>query len=279
MEPSINSFIKRISYRGKITFFVIFLLFIVVALFFLQYLFHQSNEYPDREYVAHAGGDIDGYSYTNSVEAVENSLQLGINYVELDLNLTIDDQLVAVHDWPMFHRITGRNETTDVDSLSVFKKQKIYGRYTPITHNDIIRFFRQYPSFHLVTDIICNDSIIDHYFSEYKDRIFIECFSYEECMALKRKGYRPMFYATINNEVMIKERILSLFTGDPYPDAFTQGVDEYIQTAEKCKSLPWLARIQNAPYAIYTCKDRKEADKLFSLYPNVKFIYINDVRK
>ena len=48
--------------------------------------------------VAHAGGGIDGETYTNSYEALDRAVNDGFRYLELDLSFTSDDQLVCIHD-------------------------------------------------------------------------------------------------------------------------------------------------------------------------------------
>lgn len=50
--------------------------------------------------IAHAGGAIDGNSYSNSVEAVTRNYELGTRLFELDFELTSDGAWVDAHDWP-----------------------------------------------------------------------------------------------------------------------------------------------------------------------------------
>ncbi len=49
--------------------------------------------------IAHAGGEIHGLAYTNSLEALNFSYSRGFRYFEVDLNLTTDGQIVLLHDW------------------------------------------------------------------------------------------------------------------------------------------------------------------------------------
>lgn len=49
-----------------------------------------SNEYQNIELIAHAGGEIDGHIYTNSLEPVQQSIKRGYKFIELDLALTSD---------------------------------------------------------------------------------------------------------------------------------------------------------------------------------------------
>lgn len=60
-----------------------------------QYL----NIIGSNKYLAHALGGIDGQTYTNSKEAIENSYNKGVRLFEVDVKLTSDNKLVCVHGW------------------------------------------------------------------------------------------------------------------------------------------------------------------------------------
>lgn len=49
--------------------------------------------------VAHAGGAVEGNTYTNSFEALDQNLKIGFKYFEIDLLFTEDGELVCLHDW------------------------------------------------------------------------------------------------------------------------------------------------------------------------------------
>ncbi|MDR1914157.1 MAG: hypothetical protein LBQ68_06745, partial [Clostridiales bacterium] len=49
--------------------------------------------------VAHAGGQIAEFPETNTIEAMEHNYNLGHRLFEMDLNLTSDNIMVAIHDW------------------------------------------------------------------------------------------------------------------------------------------------------------------------------------
>lgn len=53
----------------------------------------------DLQRVAHAGGQIEGKTYTNSYDALDFNLQNGFTYFELDFSFTADNQLVCIHEW------------------------------------------------------------------------------------------------------------------------------------------------------------------------------------
>ena len=49
--------------------------------------------------VAHAGGGIDGSTYTNSLRALDANYKRGFRFFELDFSTTSDGHLVCIHDW------------------------------------------------------------------------------------------------------------------------------------------------------------------------------------
>lgn len=59
--------------------------------------------------IAHAGGAVDGRTYTNSIEALDRNYAAGFRFFEIDLLFTRDGKLVALHDWEdNFEKLFGR---------------------------------------------------------------------------------------------------------------------------------------------------------------------------
>lgn len=76
------------------------------------------------------GGGISGKEYTNSREALDNSLNMGYKYIEIDLRETSDSAIVCCHEWEDFYHMTGIEADTDKGiTLQKFKQCKIYGKY------------------------------------------------------------------------------------------------------------------------------------------------------
>jgi glycerophosphoryl diester phosphodiesterase len=131
----------------------------------------------DMRFIAHAGGGVDGIIYTNSKEALEVSLNRNFKLVEFDLLETSDGKLAAAHDWSKYKSITGEARSDDSPlSLADFKSRKIFGKYTPITGDEISREFQERPDLFLVTDKIQNFELIKKTFP-FEDRIFVEIYS------------------------------------------------------------------------------------------------------
>ncbi len=162
-------------------------LLLVVARFLSDRLTGDGPQY----YIAHGGGAIDGHPVTNSLEAVENAIAHGIKYIELDLQLTSDNKLVATHDWGRFRKQTGEDPDNHViPSYDSFCQKRILGKYRPMTYHLIDSVFKENPDLMLVTDKIRDIEPLEKYLPDIKDRITVECFSphqYKEC---QEKGFK-----------------------------------------------------------------------------------------
>lgn len=148
--------------------------------------------------IAHAGGVLDGHHYTNSREAVQKAAADGFRFIELDLRKAADGVVVAVHDWGMFQKITGRAEADPVPASGDISQRKIHGRYETLLAKDINRLFAEYPDLVLVTDKLDDFSTllsqID--FPGRDERLWVEVFTYEKYREALQRGIRyPMLCA------------------------------------------------------------------------------------
>lgn len=127
--------------------------------------------------IAHAGGEIDSFNYTNSLEAINLSYKSGFRFIELDILETSDGHFVASHDWKYWSEVTKYDKKLP-PSLKDFKQYKIHGKYTPLTIYDIKKWFEERPDAILVTDKI---NTPDKFFKIYelKDQLMMELFDEE----------------------------------------------------------------------------------------------------
>ena len=109
--------------------------------------------YNQSRMIYHACGGIDGLDYTNSVEALEETLSNGRRLVEVDFAYTSDKKLVCVHYWS--------NVSTDDQLLSLaeFEAAEVCGKYTPMTAEMLIEYMAQYEDMYLVIDTKEADSV------------------------------------------------------------------------------------------------------------------------
>nr|WP_230682667.1 glycerophosphodiester phosphodiesterase family protein [Vibrio crassostreae] len=134
--------------------------------------------------IAHAGGGINGLKYTNSLEAMEQSIEHGFKMIELDLLISSDGRIVAVHDWKTFHEMTNSNNTGSISSKE-FESKIIYDQYKTLNISTAIDILDKNDVV-LVTDKIKNLALLSKYII-YKDKSIIEVFStdkYNEAIEL-----------------------------------------------------------------------------------------------
>ena len=105
-----------------------------------------SAWYHSAPLIYHAGGGIDGLTYSNSREALEHTLSLGNRFVEVDFLFTSDNTLVCAHDW---HDISDSRLAMTAEE---FRELKIYGKYTSMTAAELMEFTREYADLYIVID-------------------------------------------------------------------------------------------------------------------------------
>lgn len=103
--------------------------------------------FADAPLIYHAGGDIQGYRYTNSLEAIQQTLAKEQYFIEIDLQHTSDGHLVCAHTWsdvfPEEYQPT----------LEEFRQAKVQGRFTPVTAEDLLRIMAEHSQMYLVVDV------------------------------------------------------------------------------------------------------------------------------
>lgn len=102
--------------------------------------------YETSRLIYHAGGAVGGQTYTNSREAIEETLSRGNMLLEIDFLFTSDGHLVCLHEWQNLQGLTRPC------TLERFLSLKIYYQYTTLTAEDIIGYMRAYPDMYLIVD-------------------------------------------------------------------------------------------------------------------------------
>lgn len=206
-------------------------------------------ESPDLpHYIAHAGGSVYRYMYSNSLEAVRNTLAHGFDFMELDLSVTSDGELVAWHDWQF--------EWTEAPTHDEFMARKIYGLFTPIDFPRMDSILTANPQLTLVTDKISDPAVIDRWLGKYKDRMWVECFSDEDYFALQEKGYH-----------VLASCVPPLKTDTPAV------IRSYAFNYRHCADL---SQCDGDCFALFGGEiSRRKADSLFSTDPRIRFVYVD----
>lgn len=125
----------------------------------------QTHWYDNNKVVIHALGEVDGHTYTNSLEALENSFSMGNRVFECDFALTSDDKMVACHDWNVDFLEEFSEE--NVPTKEEFMRVKIYGKYTPMSIDEILVFMKENPDVYMITDTKYAES--EYYEKQFKE--------------------------------------------------------------------------------------------------------------
>lgn len=112
--------------------------------------------------IAHAGGAIDGNAYTNSLEAMQLSVDSGFKLIELDFSRTSDGSWFATHDWKYWAERTGYTGELppSLDAVNGLLKNfrpassthGIRGDYTVMSLTDVIELLEKNRDVTIVTD-------------------------------------------------------------------------------------------------------------------------------
>lgn len=146
-----------------------------------------DNVLSHRFLIAHAGGAIDGLTYTNSKEALTNALDNGFHYIELDLSVT-PQGVVCSH-----------------DSVKC-------GEKSLMTLNEAIHIWKERP-FKFVVDKISDSQILNQYFETNRAHVYVETFNISEYRQLKHNGYVPMLSVGDGARGLLKYMVTSIYCG------------------------------------------------------------------
>ena len=126
--------------------------------------------------IAHGGG-IGNFFYTNSREAVEDSLKKGFQFIELDMVETSDGRIIAAHDWKHFKSLCGCSRV-DASPLRLEEARtlKIQGKFNVLADEDIGKLMEEHPQMVLVVDKMRNYRLLLEKIP-YPDRMIVEVFS------------------------------------------------------------------------------------------------------
>ncbi len=178
--------------------------------------FKSFTKDPNR-YIAHAGGVIDGITYTNSLESLNNSYQNGFRLFELDILVTSDQHFVAVHDWNSWKKNSSYSGSVP-PTKDAFMSHRIFGYLTPLDMKAINQWFEAHPDAILVTDKINNPTRFAAAFID-NSRLKMELFTWQAV----NEGLK-----TNINAVMPNGHLLKSIKGDPVDFLLNQSINELV---------------------------------------------------
>ena len=177
--------------------------------------------------IAHAMGGIDGYAYSNSMEAFEENYAKGHRLFEVDLHFTSDGKLVLWHSWD--YQYCSSHTPGYKPTHKQFMSARIYDRYTPMDLKKLLKLMAKYPDIRIVLD--GKYGVIDTVKREFKlilstakslkltgvlDRMIVELYNEDMYNAVKKIHAFPDYMLAL----------YKMFTGAPSESAF-RSVAEY----------------------------------------------------
>ena len=147
--------------------------------------------------IIHAGGRVDGYTTTNSLEAVEAAAAAGERFIEIDFSLTADGESVCLHDWNEGY-LPGFEKSDFPLTLAEFAEQKIYGELTPLTLSDLASWLKEHPEVYIITDVKEGDQItlqeIAGSWPELRGRFIPQIYGEAELETVRSLGFENVIY-------------------------------------------------------------------------------------
>lgn len=145
--------------------------------------------------VAHAGGQIGRHTYTNSIDAMENSYNNGIRLMEMDFEWTTDGELAAVHSWDGFITKFFKVPAKKYSYLEYQNFQMVNG-WKKSTLKKLDNWFKTHPDAYLVTDIkednIKGLKIIKDRYPEMAKKTIPQIYQMAEYEKAKDLGYEDI---------------------------------------------------------------------------------------
>lgn len=250
---------------------------VVLAGALLFYVRTNEPDVPERVIIAHAGGNIDSLTYTNSREAVEHAIACGVKYIELDIVVSPEGEPLA------FHSSDDMIDTIyscDPPHMGEFTAAPLRGKngktYTPLTWREINEIFLSHPDLIFVVDKTDDPAILEKYFPKLKNRMIVECFSIERYKEVTNAGFKQAMLSeeAFSPSTVIWQDIKHIFCSDePRVEMIAIGRDTY----NNSRSTRWFVKACNIPIAMWSAADRHHADDTFTKIPQVRMLYTNEV--
>lgn len=208
--------------------------------------------------IAHAGGKIDGFTYTNSREALAASLEGGFRFIELDLRRTLDNRYFAAHRVKEFNAMTGYPENFEIPPTSSdVRERTIEGKFTPILLEDLVPVFEKHPERVLVTDKANRyRKLLDEF--PLPDQLLVEVRNVDQYVAAKLAGVPNVAVDTADPDVVRRYGIeLVVVSADLPAEALKAlsdtGAKVLLSTYGNCNDIPEFARELASLAYVDTC--------------------------
>lgn len=157
-------------------------------------LIHSSNKIGDRppQVIAHAAGAVCGYTYTNSLDALDSSYARGFRYFEMDFSWTTDGKLVLLHDWSIMPKYF--NAKVGPYSFSDFLALNMVCGLRQMSLDDLALWISKHPNVHIVSDFKAGNlrglGLISIQHPEIVKNIIPQIYRFREYRPVRSLGYQ-----------------------------------------------------------------------------------------
>lgn len=229
----------------------------------------EQNWYDQYHVVAHAMGGINGYDYTNSLEAFLSHYEQGTRVFEVDLQMTTDGKFALVHEWDQYHsELIESDGGWSVDS-QFFKEHLIHGEYTPLLLDDLIELMQEYCDVYWIIDSkTFDESSASSFYNNFIDQV-----SAIDASLLRRfipQAYSPEIYTVIEQTGKFKDIIFTLYAY--YVDHDGHQVCEFV----KEKGIHTVVMHMNDDWAVRVIQDVRDY-AFYDQYIDQLRIYIHTI--
>lgn len=186
----------QIKYKKLFIFLLVggFLILTGFVLYVYAYKFDRPVELVPR--VAHAGGGLNGMTYTNSLDALNyNSSKFQI--FEIDFSLTADGKIVCIHDWGVSSRIAFNMEFDSpptYDNFNTFIANN--SKFTNCNLDTLVQWLRLNPGKRVVTDVKDDNlralKIIVGKYPEMRENFIPQIYHANEYVEVKKLGFKDV---------------------------------------------------------------------------------------
>ncbi|WP_338463968.1 hypothetical protein [Franconibacter daqui] len=170
---------------------------------------------PKVDRIAHAGGSLNGNTYTNSIDAL-NANKDKFNLFEIDLSFTSDNKLVCIHDWrrDVLSYAIGLDKDGIISFADFAKYRSTYTKWKVCSLDDLIVWLKANPGKRIVTDVKENNMAaltqIAQLYPDYISRFIPQIYDLEEYDAARKLGYKDLIFSLYKWGAFDKEVVASM---------------------------------------------------------------------
>ncbi len=112
---------------------------------------HELKWYEESCLVAHALGNAGEYTYTNTKDALEESIAEGYKVLEVDLGMTADEEIVCRHTW--YSDDFDVSYDGSIPDLVSFEQEKYHGVLTTLSARGLLEIWSSHPELYFMLDV------------------------------------------------------------------------------------------------------------------------------